>query len=209
MPLSDSGMIDEIAAKMPSGWQNYWQDGQPPKASVLAICQDTITMWATAILTPGFGAPDVAPPTPWPHNHTISTPFVPVTVAVTALGYTGSKTSTFFTTVAAQIATFLSGAQIATSDGVIAHNHTIGPLGVPPVQSPIAAYAGGTASAMASSIVGALASAGIAGADMPDQGNQNSMDIMFTAICEGMLEHIDSNATLSLAFGSAHIHTLS
>ena len=209
MPLSDTGMTDEIKAKMPSGWRDYWQDGQSPKAFILAICQDTITMWATAVLSPGVGPPDVAPPSPWTHNHTILVPFVPVTTAVTALGYTGSETSTFFTTVAAQTATFLSGAQIALSDGVLAHDHTIGPAGVPPVQSPVASYIGGAASDMASGIVGALSSAGIAGAAMPDQGDQNSMDIMFTAICEGMLEHIEDNATLALMFGSVHVHTLS
>jgi hypothetical protein len=113
-----------------------------------------------------------------------------------------------FTQIAIQVASHLqTSAVVLSSDGAATHDHTLSyPASLP--QKPFGGL-GATAATLKSSIVSALNGLNIQGAPMPDQGNQNSLDIIFGAVAEGTLEHLENNGQLSMAVGPTHVHTVS
>lgn len=209
MALNPTNMANEIVVKLPLSWQPNWVSGQAPKEWVDKLVLDIQTMWSTVVLTSGSGPP---PTGSYPHGHSVSVPIVPVSTNMSSLlpptGLYTPEAGSMFTIVAAKIATHLTTSLVvATSDGAAAHDHTVSyPASL--VQSPFAGL-GSTSSTLKTAITNDLISANIKGAAMPDQGGQNSLDLVFLAVCAGVLEHMENNGQLSFSGGSGHVHTLS
>jgi hypothetical protein len=205
MTLDPDDMTDEIISKLPSSWQPQWVDGSPPKEWMLALCTDTVAMWATLILAPGNASL---------HKHSAATPITPVSTAMIGLGYTGSpggKADAFFGAISIAIATHIS-TELDMQEvlGSATHDHTIPNPTPPPATLPAFAPFEDTASTLETSLVTAANGVGVDGSPMPDQGNENSLNILFGAYAEGFLAHVTANATLqaSIDTGTGHTHVI-
>lgn len=208
MPLSSAAMTDEIVAHLPSEWQTYWVDGQVPKVWVKAMCDDIAAMWvAWAALSPAALTPGVIAP----HTHVPLVPFVAVTTALTALGYTAA--GSYFAALMGVVALhFTNPAMLITNAnaGGIPHDHTLPGLPAPATSTSFSTFSA-TASTLQAALKAAAVGAGALGASMPDQGGANSLDILFEAISKGVTEYVAANAVVvaSTDLGLGHTHVVS
>ena len=209
MPLSAATMTDEIVAYLPSEWQPYWVTGQAPKVWVKALCDDIVTMWTTwAALSPAALSPGVVAS----HAHVPLAPFVAVTTALAALGYTAEAGLYFAALMGVVALHFTNPAMLVTNvnAGGIAHDHTLPGLPLPATSTSFSTFAA-TAATLQAALKAAAGVAGALGASMPDQGDANSLDIIFEAISKGVVEHVADNAIVSesIDVGAGHTHVVS
>ena len=197
MPINPTTIADNIVLKLPSGWRPNWTNGVPPKEWAEKFALDVQTMWTALTMTPGTGPAPPAPPVP-PYQHSHSGLLVvPSSTNMGTLGYS-SLAQSMFTAMGTKFATHLQ-ANFATStvDGIISHTHTISGLAA-------------TAATLASSFKLAATGLNIHGAAMPDQGDQNSLDLIFAAFAEGTLGHLEGSGTLALSGPLVgHVHAVS
>lgn len=227
-------MMTSMIKKLPSEWQPSWVSGESWYTWVEAMFTDFITMWNAVVLMPGL---------PTPHAHVaVPGIFLPTTTAMLATGYTGNPagiTSTYYNTLATTIAAHFNSGIVATNIaalGSVLHDHVIQvppspvylpppalppypwppdyefpatpppPPPPPPVTTPPFSAVAGTATTLKASILGALSGIGIVGAE-------NSLDILFTAICETMCEHVAYYAIVGQSIDPVippgHVHAVS
>jgi len=202
MALDPAGMTDEIVLNLPSEWQAQWSsDTDPPKEWMLAFCTDTVAMWSTLVLAPGIAAA---------HVHIAASPIVAVSTAMTSIIYTGSLTVAYFTAIATVVATHIS-TQLSMNSAVgsATHDHIL-PAVPPGAATPAFAPFAATVSTLEASLVSAAQGVNVLGALMPDQGDVNSLNIIFGAYAAGFLGHVEANATLvaSIDTGTGHTHAI-
>lgn len=236
MPLIKSVMLDSMVSKLPSEWQPQWSSAsQPPKQWVDAVFTDILTMWGVWTALP-LNMDNGGATSPASHKHAVALPFVPVTTAALALGYTGypaGLAAQYFAALATEIATHFGTIEtnIATA-GAITHDHSLpGPVTVPvpptpplylppygvatPPLFPFAATAGDLKDA----IIGALGglSPPVEGTDVT-YGNppvtENSLETIFTAFSEAVCEHVANYAVVATSIDPVtptpgHYHVVS
>jgi len=225
VPLIKSVMLNSMVSKLPSEWQPQWADPAPdpltpPRQWVDAVFADIITMWSTWTALP-FNMDNGGATSPASHKHAVVIPFVPVTIAALALGYTGNPSglaAQYFTALATEIATHFGTIETNVyTAGATLHDHSLpGPvtIPVPPVPPnydppygvatpPLHPFAS-TAGDLKDAIIGALGglSPPVEGTDVivtpgDPPVTENSLEVIFTAFSEAVCEHVANYAVVA------------